>query len=104
MFGGKILKWPESLKTHIGYLLCQIPSLELGAWSEEVWEKVQQFYEDDKVSRICPVKKDYVSGHINGEWVHKQKWLLLANVDELYSQFKEREKDCVNWKEQVYFN
>ena len=48
---------------------------------------VQSFYQDDEYSRQMPVKKDYVSIVRN---VHKQKWLVLRNLSELYSTFRDK--------------
>lgn len=48
---------------------------------------VKAFYEDDEFSRMMPGKKDYVSV---GKNTHMQKRLLLCNLSELYSAFKEK--------------
>ena len=37
---------------------------------------------------LCPGKKDFVSVHINGVKVHKQKRLILVRMKELYLEFK----------------
>ena len=50
-------------------------------------EETVSFYEDDKISRIMPGKKDYTFVSI-GRNIHKQKRLLLANLKELHSIFK----------------
>ena len=46
------------------------------------------FYEDDEYSRMCLSKKEFVSVRIDGKKVHKQKRLLLLNLNELYLEFK----------------
>ena len=59
--------------------------------SEDIRKVVVNFFEDDEFSRIMPGKKDYVSV---GKNVHKQRRLLLCNLKELYSAFKERYPDA----------
>ena len=49
--------------------------------NEEIRQDVCPFYEDDEYD------EDYVS---LGKKVHKQKWLLLCNLNELYAAFKEK--------------
>ena len=51
----------------------------------ETKELVQAFYDDDENSRTMPGAKDFVSIARN---VHKQKRLLLCNINELYAKFK----------------
>ena len=53
--------------------------------TDETKELVQAFYEDDENSRTMPGAKDFVSIARN---VHKQKRLLLCNINELYAKFK----------------
>ena len=55
--------------------------------SHELKEERVSFYEDDKVSRIIPGKKDYVS---IGRNIHKQK-RLFANLKELHSKYPARQ-------------
>ena len=55
--------------------------------SQKMKEEIVSFYEDDKISRIMPEKKDYTFVSI-GRNIHKQKRLLLANLKELHSIFK----------------
>ncbi|KAL5493652.1 hypothetical protein EMCRGX_G014861 [Ephydatia muelleri] len=57
---------------------------------EELKADVAAFYESDEVSRLCPGRKDSVSVRLpSGEKGRKQKRLVLANLKELYSAFKE---------------
>ena len=51
---------------------------------------VQDFYEDDEFSRIMPGAKDFVS---IGKNEHVQKRLILCNLKELYTAFKENHSD-----------
>jgi len=54
-------------------------------------EKVHQFYELDEISsKQMPGRKDYVSVYENGERIHKQKKLLLSNLDSLYEEYMQR--------------
>lgn len=53
----------------------------------EVIEEVKAFYEDDEFSRLMPGIKDKVSVARN---IYRQKRLLLCNLEELYSTFKEK--------------
>lgn len=58
--------------------------------SPETQKAVVEFYEDDEYTRLCPGKKEFVSVKIDGQKIHKQKRLLLANLHELYVLFKEK--------------
>jgi hypothetical protein len=58
--------------------------------TSETVERVKAFYEDDQYSRMCPSKKDFVSVRIDGAKVHKQKRLLLLNLNELYLEYKKQ--------------
>ena len=51
---------------------------------------VKSFFESDEYSREMPGAKEYVS---IGYKIHKQKRLLLSNLSELYSAFKEKYPD-----------
>ena len=53
--------------------------------SHEMKEEIVSFYEDDKIFRIMPGKKDYVS---IGRNIHKQKRLLPVNLKGLQTIFK----------------
>lgn len=57
--------------------------------SEDTIGKVHEFYLCEENSRICPGKKDYVAVRIDGKSQHKQKHLLLCNLNELFVKFKE---------------
>jgi len=57
---------------------------------QKTLDLVQSFYEDDEYSRQMPGKKEYVS--IDRK-VHKQKRLVLCNLSELYTSFKEKYPD-----------
>jgi hypothetical protein len=63
--------------------------------SEDELQIVSSFYESDEYSRMPPGMKDTVSVRQPGasEKVKVQKRLLLLNIDELYSKYKEY---CVN--------
>ena len=58
--------------------------------SQYIITVVELFYQDDEYSRMFPGKKDFVSVRINGDKVHKQKRLILININELYAIFKEK--------------
>lgn len=61
---------------------------------DETINKVIAFYEDESNSRICPGKKDCVSVIVNGQKTHKQKRLMLVNLNELFVLFKKENPDC----------
>ena len=72
------------------YCLCLI-SFQEGIYklSDEVKAQVLAFYECDEVTRVCPGKKDTLSVRLtSGEKAIKQKRLVLANLKELYAEFK----------------
>ena len=54
---------------------------------KDTLDLVQSFYEDDEYSRQMPGKKDYVS---IGRNVHKPKRLVLCNLSELCSAFRDK--------------
>jgi hypothetical protein len=56
--------------------------------NEVAVEVVKSFYDSDEVSRVMPGKKDYLSIKVSGVKVNEQKRLLLCNLKELYSHFK----------------
>lgn len=58
--------------------------------SEELKNDVCGFYECDDNSRMCPGMKDSVSvRNKDGEKVQHQKRLILSNLKELHSSWKE---------------
>lgn len=58
--------------------------------SSDVESAVLNFYERDDISRLMPGIQDYVSvKQMNGVRNHVQKRLILCNLNELYTQFKE---------------
>lgn len=59
----------------------------------DVVNTVKTFFETDEVSRCLPGIKDYISVKENGWKVKKTKRLLLGNLREVYSLFKERHED-----------
>ena len=54
---------------------------------QEALDLVQSFYEDHEYSRQIAEKKGYVS---TGQNVHKQKGLVLCNLSEPYSAFRDK--------------
>ena len=54
---------------------------------QETFDLIQSFFEDDEYSRQMPGKKDYLS---IGRNVHKQKRLVLCDLSELYSAFRDK--------------
>ena len=56
----------------------------------DIISRVKDFYQCDEVSRMCPGKRDFISIKENGLKVHKQKYLLLANISEIYVLYKEK--------------
>jgi hypothetical protein len=51
-------------------------------------EVVKSFYNSDEVSTVMPSKKYYISIKVSGVKIHEQKQLLLCNLKELHSHFK----------------
>ena len=58
--------------------------------SENTVNSVLEYYQDDEYSRALPGKKDYV---IIGKNVHDFKQLILCNLKELYTAFKDKHPD-----------
>jgi hypothetical protein len=56
--------------------------------NEVTVEVVKSFYNSDEVSRVMLGEKDCISIKVSGVKKHKQKRLLLCNLKELYSHFK----------------
>ena len=72
-------------------ILPDISPIKARKLSEESKTKVIDFYNDDEVSRMCPGKKDFVSvKNSEGKRVHVQKRLLLTNLRELHSHYKNK--------------
>ena len=62
---------------------------------DDVKEKVQEIYESEEFTRLCPGKKDFVSVHMNGVKLHKQqKRLILVRMKELYLELKKLNPEC----------
>ena len=57
--------------------------------SEEILEKVTNFYEEDTISRQMAGKNDFVSVSVNGEKTKVQKRRILTTVYEAYVKFQE---------------
>ena len=58
--------------------------------SQDIIEGVKQFYLSEEVSRMMPGKKDKVTAKVNGQKVHLQKQLVLCNLKEAYTLYKEK--------------
>ena len=61
--------------------------------TEEVKEKIKQFYEDDENSRQLPGMNDVKTIKVNGVKQKVQKRLLLSTIGEAFLKFKEENKD-----------
>lgn len=57
---------------------------------EETTELVKELYNSDDYSRVRPGKKDFVTVRHKGTKEQIQKRLVLCNLKELYSSFKEK--------------
>ena len=55
----------------------------------ETVKLVTDFYQSDEISRMMPGRKDFVSVRQEGRRVHVQKRLVLSNLKEVYSAFKD---------------
>lgn len=66
------------------------PDLKVGSCilDEDTIRLVQDFYEDEDISRVCPGKRDFVIISLNGEKISKQRRLVLCNLKEAYQIFK----------------
>ena len=88
-----LVKKARTLREAAGILA--IPGKRKGhVLSEDVTAAAIAFYQEDEISRVCPGQKDFVTvrtivdGHVQRE--HKQKRLLLANLHEIYVDFKKK--------------
>lgn len=61
------------------------------ALAEEEIKLVENFFNRDDISRICPGKKDFLSIKTSEGRELRQKRLLLVNVNEAYELFKKEE-------------
>lgn len=70
------------------------PNPKIGrALEDDTTEAVRAFYHHDDISRIMPGKKDCLSVNVRGNKVKLQKRLILANLKEVYAQFKQKYPD-----------
>ena len=70
------------------------PNPKIGkALEDGTAEAVRAFYHHDDISRTMPGKKDCLSINIRGNKVKVQKRLILANLKEVYAQFKQKYPD-----------
>lgn len=58
--------------------------------SQQTVKDVTAFYNEDDISRMMPGSKDYKSVKEGGIKLHKQRRLLLMNLNEAYTLFKTR--------------
>ncbi|ELT97942.1 hypothetical protein CAPTEDRAFT_211327, partial [Capitella teleta] len=58
--------------------------------SPNVIQHVIEFYHSDEYTRLLPGAKDFVSVREGKEKIHKQKRLILMNLNELFQSFKEK--------------
>lgn len=57
--------------------------------SKQVEERIKSFYQNDEYSRVLPGAKDFKSvREVDGTRIHKQKRLILMNLNELYENYK----------------
>ena len=61
------------------------------ALAEEEIKLVENFFNRDDISRICPGKKDFLSVKTSEGRELRQKKILLVNVNEAYELFKKEE-------------
>ena len=62
--------------------------------SKEVEVRVKDFFQSDEYTRLLPGAKDYKSvKELDGQRVHKQKRLILMNLNELYENYKTKYPD-----------
>jgi len=59
----------------------------------DIVDNVKEFYCNDRVSRLMPGMKDFVSVLVNGKRQQIQKRLVLCNLKEAYEQFKQKYPD-----------
>lgn len=71
-------------------ILPEVPSKIGKPLSDETIKKVISFYNDDDISRVMPGSKDFKSVKEGDTRIHKQKRLLLMNLNEAYELFKQR--------------
>lgn len=84
-----LVRQARHLKNEIGILA--LPKQTEGKKiSDEVKQRIKEFYEDDEFSRMCPGMKDFVSVRIEGEKVKKNKRLLLSNLKEIFIAYREK--------------
>ncbi|XP_039969200.1 uncharacterized protein LOC120781131 isoform X2 [Bactrocera tryoni] len=58
-----------------------------------ILKKIEEFYLSDEYSRVMPGRKDYISVVKNGQRCQEQKRLLLHNLRDLHTKFKDAFSD-----------
>ena len=72
-------------------ILPEVPKMSKGKIiTKDMEQKVKDFFEDDRISRQMPGKKDCISVRDSeGKKVNMQKRLVLSNLKEVFAKFKE---------------
>ena len=79
-----MVKQARKLKFGSG-ILAESPTNPGRSINDNTIEIVQKYYENDEISRMLPGKNDLVSMKAGNVRVHRQKRLILMNLNELYS-------------------
>lgn len=90
-FGVSFFMANQAKKLQISKGIMSTPDIKLATNTipDDVKLIVKNFYEDDDISRVCPGKRDYQLLSEDGVKVYKQRRLLLCNLQEAYSIFKQ---------------
>lgn len=73
-----------------GILSAPMKKMPSNRLSEETVKLIQEFYTDDEVSRACAGKREYVRVNEDGTIIKKQRRLIMCNLREAFTFFKER--------------
>ena len=86
-----LVKKARKLKTNKGILADPDRATRKTSLNPEIISKVIWFYQSDEFSRMCSGKREFVSVKTDEGRVHKQKRLLLVNLQEVHLEyFKKR--------------
>lgn len=84
-----IIKQTKKLVKKSGVLCDTTKRIASHTIDQNTFERVQEFYRNDNVSRSCPGIREYVRCNTDGNYEKVQRRLILMNLNEAFQIFKE---------------